>query len=100
MLLIITKSEYKLLKKIYRKNGLEISNDLTEILENKHLIEHKRIKMNRDGSEEKAKKYTITNAGILAIEETSSLKWSSIRSWIAIAISLIALIFSIISAYF
>ena len=98
--MIITKNEYKLLKKIYRKNGLETSNDLTEILENKNLIEHKLIKMNRDGSEVKEKNYTITNAGILAIEETSSLKWSSIRSWIAIAISLIALVFSIISAYF
>jgi len=98
--LIITKNEYKLLKKIYRKNELETSNALTEILENKNLIEHKLIKTNRDGSEVKEKNYTITNAGILAIEETSSLKWSSIRSWIAIAISLIALVFSIISAYF
>ena len=47
--------------------------------------------------------YQITNSGIIAFEEYrfahSTVKWTSIRSWIAIVISAIALTFTIINYF-
>lgn len=91
----ISVAEYKLLKKFYRKKELIVKNDISDILERKHFIEIIEAYLNDDGSE-KSFKYVITNDGVVAFEiyreEHRNIRNISIRSWIAIIISLIALI--------
>ena len=95
----ISHDEYKLLKKMYYRKELIIKNNISATLEKKHLIEIVEAFLNKDGSE-KAFRYVMTNDGVIAFEqyreEHLNKRNISIRSWIAIVISLIALIVTIL----
>ena len=95
----ISRNEYKLLKKMYYRKELIMKNNISATLEKKHLIEIVEAFLNEDGSE-KAFRYVMTNDGVIAFEhyreERLNKRNISIRSWIAIVISLIALIVTIL----
>lgn len=98
----ISKKEYSLLKKLYRKKQA-----LPESLERESLFDKGFITVAITGMEngitQFSEQFEITNAGIVAFEEYhfthSTVKWTSIRSWIAIVISLIALVFTGANVY-
>ena len=95
----ISRNEYKLLKKMYYRKELIMKNNISATLEKKHLIEIVEAFLNEDGSE-KAFRYVMTNDGVIAFEQYREERLNkrniSIRSWIAIVISLIALIVTIL----
>ncbi len=96
----ITKDEYKLLKRFYTHKNVIINNETSEILIQKELIEPQSIKSQRNGLLLYSPELVITNAGKLAFEQYREERLNkrniSIRSWIAIVISLIALIVTIL----
>ena len=98
----ISKKEYLLLKKLYRKNRVLPESDERTSLLDKKLITTEIVGMDENGFK-LSDLYEITNAGIIAFEDYrfshSTVKWTSIRSWIAIIISLIALSFTAINIY-
>ena len=95
----ISRNEYKFLKKMYYRKEIIIKNNISATLEKKHLIEIVEAFLNEDGSE-KAFRYVMTNDGVIAFEQYREERLNkrniSIRSWIAIVISLIALIVTIL----
>ena len=46
----ISRDEYKLLKQFYKSDGFAIKNDISDILLEKGFLQHKQIKIMRDGS--------------------------------------------------
>ena len=96
----ITKDEYKILKKFYTHKKLIINKETTEILIEKKLIKYQTKKAERNGLLPCTTELVITNAGKLAFEQHREERLNkrniSIRSWIAIVISLIALIVTIL----
>lgn len=98
----ISEKEYKLLKKLYRKKRVLPASQERESLFNKGFITVEITGMVNDIIQY-SDEYGITDSGIIAFEDYrfahSTAKWTSIRSWIAIVISVIALTFTAISFY-
>lgn len=98
----ISQKEYKLLKKLYRKKRVLPESRERESLFSKGFITVEVSGM-VDGITQFSEQFGITNPGIIAFEEYrfahSTVKWTSIRSWMAILISVIALTFTAINFY-
>lgn len=98
----ISKKEYLLLKKLYKKKRTVSECPERESLLGKKLIVAE-ISGVINGVVQISDMCEITNSGIIAYEEYrfahSTVKWTSIRSWIAIIISLTALAFTIINFF-
>lgn len=95
----ISHDEYKLLKKLYPQKVLHLNGYTAETLEKKNFIESIDVYLHDDSSK-KTNKYSLTNDGVIAFEQYREERLNkrniSIRSWIAIVISLIALIVTIL----
>lgn len=96
----ITRAEYKLLKKMIRRNKLNISDEIAEILRSKELIECEILGM-KNGIIQYSDEYHLTNDGKVMFENYRnnllSIRRANIQSWIAIIISLCSLAVSIIA---
>ena len=98
----ISKKEYQLLKNLYRKSRILPESRERESLLNKKLIAAEVSGM-ENGIIQFSDQYEITDSGIVAFEEYrfthSTVKWTSIRSWIAILISVAAITLTAINIY-
>lgn len=100
--LSITREESKLLKKLYKKGSFHIEEAAANSLLDKGLIRY-----DEDPAVNAVlrpdEKYTITNDGKLAYEQYheqhEQVRKTSIRSWIAIALSAVSLILSLLKAF-
>lgn len=100
--LSITREESKLLKKLYRKGSFHIEETAANSLLDKGLIRY-----DEDPAVNAVlrpdEKYAITNDGKLAYEQYyeyhEQIRRVSFRSWVAIALSAIAIILSIIKTF-
>lgn len=98
----ISQKEYLILKKLYKGKQ-----SLTDCPERESLLTKKLITAEIDGMNDGIIQISdiceISNSGIIAYEEYrfkhSTVKWTSIRSWIAIVISLLALVCAIIGLF-
>lgn len=92
----ITKNEYKALKKYYKSEYLTVSSDVSKELSRKGLIEQYEVIDRIKGRNKYSDKLRITAEGRICYEHFHKTHrkefFNSVRSWIAIIISLIALI--------
>lgn len=102
----ISKAEYKLLKKIFRKKKMAINNEISDVLLSKGLVKSNFVCMTIDsfsddyGSND-SDELQLTNDGIIAYENYHnrilSVRRANVQSWIAIGISTGSLAVSLIS---
>ena len=94
----LTRYEAKLLKKLYKKGPLHIDNSVAEALMDKGLINYEE-QPSVNSILRPDEKYVLTNDGKLAYEQYSEyheeLRKASFRSWVAIFISILALLLAL-----
>lgn len=88
----ISKAEYKLLKKIFRKKKITINNEISDVLLSKGLVKSNFVCMtidsfSNDYVSNDSDELQLTNAGIVAYENYHNNKLSvrraNVQSWIA-----------------
>lgn len=97
----ISKTEYKLLKKIRQKGQFAIKNDISDTLICKGLVYSDEMGFDENCSTIYSDELKLTNDGVIAYEnyrdKILSIRRANIQSWIAIIISIGSLAVSIIS---
>ena len=98
----LTRYEARLLKKLCKKGALHIDESSAEALMDKGLICYKE-QPSVNSLLRPDEKYVLTNDGKLAYEHYSEyhedLRKASFRSWIAIIISILALILALVNSF-
>lgn len=98
----ISHAEYKLLKKLNKAKKLVVDNETSDLLLSKGLVESE-VTGFINGIVQYSDKIELTNSGKIAFEQYQyshkTARGSSLRSWIAIVISCLALIVSAVNVY-
>ena len=89
---MISKKEYKILRNCYKNESVPAGDNMLLELAEHGLIEAHEVEPCSFALGFVPTRYHITTKGRQALEEYLKLRWSDIRSWIALIISIIALL--------
>jgi len=95
----ISKAEFKVLKQMYKNGSMALPDEIAEILLSKHYIEYNNfVPVNAVHND--TEEYILTNSGVIVYEQFYEdkvrFKKVEFRSWVAIVISVISVIISLL----